>query len=121
MTALDKKARKTAQDLLKKFGKNAQYRREVAGAYDEEAGQITGSRTDFYSVKVFLDKVTTGELESGLATVDDVKILLAASAISIIPQPNDLVVADKTYSVKKNMPTWSGEEIALHNLICVVR
>ena len=121
MTALDKRLRKIAKTRLKKVGKNAQYRREVVGVLDEEAGQYIGSRTDFYSVKVFLEKVTTGELESGLATVDDVKILLAASAIPIIPQAGDLVVADKTYYVKKNMADWSGEEIALHNLICVVR
>ena len=42
--------------------------------------------------------------------------------MSVTPTPNDLIVFnERTYSVKRNLEVWSGDDVALHRLVGVVR
>lgn len=119
MAALDTKARKTALTILSKFGKSATYQSVTAGAYVD--GEVIDTVTD-YQVNAFITKPTQGEITSGMADISDAVILVAGSGLSVSPKPNDLIVfSERTYSVKRNLEVWSGDEIALHRLVGVVR
>lgn len=119
MAALDAKARKTALTLLNKFGKSATYQSVTAGAY--VGGEVIDTVT-YYTVKAFITKPTQGEITSGLADVSDAVILVAGSGLAVMPKAGDVVVfSERSYSVKRNLEVWSGDEIALHRLVGVVR
>lgn len=119
MALLDAKARKTALSLLAKFGKSATYKSVVAGAYVD--GEVVDTVTE-YAIKSYISKPTQGEITSGMADISDAVILVAGSGLSVSPKPNDLIVfSERTYSVKRNLEVWSGDEIALHRLVGVVR
>ena len=119
MAALDAKARKTALTLLTKFGKSATYQSVTAGAYVD--GEVIDTVTD-YPVNAFITKPTQGEITSGVADVSDAILLVAGSGLAVMPKAGDVVVfSDRSYSVKRNLEVWSGDEIALHRLVGVVR
>ena len=119
MAALDAKARKTALTLLTKFGKSATYQSIAAGAYVD--GEVIDTVTD-YPVNAFITKPTQGEITSGLADVSDAILLVAGSGLAVMPKAGDVVVfSERSYSVKRNLEVWSGDEIALHRLVGVVR
>ena len=119
MAALDAKARKTALTLLTKFGKSATYQSVTSGAYVD--GEVIYTVTD-YTVKAFITKPTQGEITSGLADVSDAILLVAGSGLAVMPKAGDVVVfSERSYSIKRNLEVWSGDEIALHRLVGVVR
>ena len=119
MAYLDAKARKTALTLLTKFGKSATYQSVTAGDYVD--GEVIDTVTE-YAIKSYISKPTQGEITSGMADVSDAVILVAGSGLSVSPKPNDLIVfSERTYSVKRNLEVWSGDDIALHRLVGVVR
>ena len=119
MAALDAKARKTALTLLTKFGKSATYQSVTAGAYVD--GEVVDTVTE-YAINTFITKPTQGEITSGLADVSDAILLVAGSGLSVMPKAGDVVVfAERSYSIKRNLEVWSGDEIALHRLVGVVR
>lgn len=119
MAALDAKARKTALTLLTKFGKSATYQSVTAGAYVD--GEVVDTVTE-YAIKSYISKPTQGEITSGLADVSDAILLVAGSGLAVMPKACDVVVfSERSYSVKRNLEVWSGDEIALHRLVVVVR
>jgi hypothetical protein len=119
MAYLDAKARKTALTLLTKFGKSATYQSVTAGAYVD--GEVIDTVTD-YPVNAFITKPTQGEITSGVADISDAVILVAGSGLAVMPKAGDVVVfSERSYSVKRNLEVWSGDEIALHRLVGVVR
>lgn len=119
MAALDAKARKTALTLLAKFGKSATYQSVVAGAYID--GEVVDTVTE-YAIKSYITKPTQGEITSGLADVSDAILLVSGSGLAVMPKAGDVVVfSERSYSVKRNLEVWSGDEIALHRLVGVVR
>ena len=119
MALLDAKARKTALTLLNKFGKSATYQSVTPGAYVD--GEVIDTVTD-YTVKAFITKPTQGEITSGLADVSDAILLVAGSGLAVMPKAGDVIVfSERSYSVKRNLEVWSGDEIALHRLVGVVR
>ena len=119
MAALDAKARKTALTLLTKFGKSATYQSVTAGAYVD--GEVIDTVTD-YPVNAFITKPTQGEITSGVADISDAVILVAGSGLAVMPKAGDVIVfGERSYSVKRNLEVWSGDEIALHRLVGVVR
>ena len=119
MAYLDAKACKTALTLLTKFGKSATYQSVTDGAYVD--GEVVDTVTD-YTVKAFITKPTQGEITSGLADVSDAVLLVAGSGLVVMPKAGDVVVfSERSYSVKRNLEVWSGDEIALHRLVGVVR
>ena len=119
MALLDAKAKATALKLLNKFGKSGTYKSVVSGAYVD--GEVVNTVTD-YTIKAYISKPTQGEITSGVADISDAIILIASSGLSVTPTPNDLIVFnERTYSVKRNLEVWSGEDVALHRLVGVVR
>lgn len=116
---LDDKARKTALTLLAKFGKNATYSTKTGEVYDPSTSENVATYAT-QSIKAFIDKPTQGDITSGLATASDAMILVAASGLSVTPKNGDTIVfSERTYTVKANKEVWSGEKIALHQLISV--
>ncbi len=117
--ALDTKARALAEKLLKKFGKPAQYREEVAGVYDPDTGTTPPPTITLIDITCYIDKAETGEIQSGLVQASDVVILVSAKELGIdVEAGHDVVFANKTLQVKHDLPIWSGAEIALHRLVC---
>ena len=115
MAALDAKAKATALKLLNKFGKSATYQSVVAGAYVD--GEVVDTVTD-YPVNAFITNPTQGEITSGMADISDAVILVAGSGLAVMPKAGDVVVfSERSYSVKRNLEVWSGDEIALHRLV----
>lgn len=118
---LDNKARATAEKLLKKFGKVATYRKVVQGTYDVNTGIVTNTNQDT-TVTIYIDKVSSGDITSGIATADDVNIMVSSKELGAVSVASgDKIIADKIYEVKRIQPEYSGELIALYNFICVVR
>jgi hypothetical protein len=119
--ALDSKARATTEKLLKKFGKVAQFREEIAGVYDPDTGSTPPPTINLYPITVYIDKASDGEISSGLVLASDTLILVSAKELGIIPQAgHDIIFSDKTYQIKSDLPIYSGELVALHRLVCVI-
>ena len=115
MAKLDERARATAERMLKDFGKPMTYT-QISSTYNVITGEDTQT-TSTYNIYGYIDKATTGEIQSGLVNADDLIILVSAKALTVQPSANDTITADKTYQIKRNMPIWSGEQIALHRLV----
>lgn len=119
MALLDAKAKATALKLLNKFGKSGTYKSVAGSSY--VGGEVTLIYTP-HTVKAYISKPTQGEITSGVADISDAIILIASSGLSVTPTPNDLIVFnERTYSVKRNLEVWSGDDVALHRLVGVVR
>lgn len=119
MALLDAKAKATAKKLLDKFGKSGTYQSVTSGVYVD--GEVVNTVTD-YAIKAYISKPTQGEITSGVADISDAIILIASSAMNVTPKPNDTIVFnERTYSVKRNLEVWSGDDVALHRLVGVVR
>ena len=75
-----------------------------------------------YTIKAYISKPTQGEITSGVADISDAIILIASSVMNVTPKPNDTIAFnERTYSVKRNLEVWSGDDVALHRLVGVVR
>ena len=119
MALLDAKAKAIALKLLNKFGKIGVYESVINGAYVD--GEVT-TIVDQYGLKAYISKPTQGEITSGLADISDAVILVASASLSFMPKAGDTIVFnERTYSVKRNLEVWSGDDVALHRLVGVVR
>ena len=120
--ALDAKARLTAENLLKKFGKVGNYKNEVAGSYDPLTGNTGAAVVTLIPITCYINEPTTGQIQAGLAVLGDAIILVSAKELGIgAVAGDDIVFSDKAYEIKKDMPIYSGELIALHQLVCTRR
>ena len=115
--ALDTKMRATAERLLKKFGKVATYKKITQGTYDPTTGGITNTETD-YAVTIYIQSPESGDIQSGIANASDIVALVSAKELGVEVAQGDKIIAGGTYEVKVNKPVWSGEQIALHQIIC---
>ncbi|NOQ31792.1 MAG: hypothetical protein GQ570_11780 [Helicobacteraceae bacterium] len=117
--ALDSTARKTSERLLKKFGKKAVYVEVSEGVYDPDIGTVPIIETN-HDVTCFIDEAKAGSLKSsGLINADDLVVLVSAKELNLEVDNTDKISFDgKTYSIIKDIPVWSGEQIALHNIVC---
>lgn len=101
-----------------KNGESAIYRQEGQGAYIDGEVVITNIDTP---ITCYVDRPTLQEVQSGLALIEDAKVLIAAKSMpTITPKLGEKIVfSDKTLQVKKNMPVKSLEGIVvLHQIIC---
>ena len=120
MTQLDKTAIAKAYALINKFGKALVYKSE-RGVSDPSTGDFTGSVTT-KSFKGFITKPKTGEIQSGMATIEDNIILVASKSLDIEPKANDIITINaKDITIKSINSVYSGEEICLYKLICKLR
>lgn len=121
MTALDALARSAAASAIGQYGKAVVFRSVSQGAYDPATGLATQSTVDT-SCRGVMDgtsKVKLGfRFGSDLIQEGDLGITIAAASIPSTPKPDDLVTIDGwDYVVVANQPTWSGDLIALHQLL----
>ncbi|MEA2091120.1 MAG: hypothetical protein U9O83_01990 [Campylobacterota bacterium] len=116
---LDSKARATAERLLKKFGKVATYIEISEGVYDPDIGSAPVVETE-YPITCFIDEAKAGSLRSsGLINATDLIILVSAKELNLEVDNTDKISFDgRTYSIIKDIPDWSGELVALHNIVC---
>jgi hypothetical protein len=122
MTALDKRLRPRALDMIKERGKTLTYVQTIveAGAYDTETSEYTPDKVveNTYNVKGLLSKVSYGDITSGIATALDSKITIAGLSID---NPMNGDVINGKYFVKYVNPVYSGELVAYYELICESR
>ena len=118
--ALDNRARATAEKLLKKFGKAAQYSQENEPVYDDDTGETTVPPPTTYDITCYIDTQRTGELQSqGLIQNTETVIVVSAKELGIEPKAGDDIIfaSSATYSIKSFNPIWSGELVAIYEVI----
>ena len=121
MTQLDKTAIAKAYELINKFGKVLTYKSESEGVFDPSTGDFVESVTT-QSFKGFITKPKTGEITSGMATIEDNIILVASKSLDIEPKANDIITINaKDITIKSINSVYSGEEICLYKLVCKLR
>ncbi len=117
MTALDTRARATAERLIATYGKTMVINRAAVGAYDPTTGTSTETPTA-YTVKGVVSQPSESQFNSGFALAGDIKVLLAASALEIIPTPGDELVFDGvTWQVVAAPAIYSGEQVAIYEVL----
>lgn len=110
---LDATARKTAFNLLNKFGKDCALVRVSEGEYDPQTGSASTTETS-YPIKAYLDQPNRQELASGLVTQTDEVAIFAALGLAIEPTLLDKLTVDGTdRTIKMVSRTWSGAQVAL--------
>jgi len=118
--ALDGKARALAEKLLKKFGKSAQYSQDNEPIYNDTTGETTPVPPTIHNITCYIDTQKTGELiASGLISNTETVILVSAKELGIEPKAGDdvIFISNSGYSIKRFNAIWSGEEVALYELI----
>lgn len=121
MTQLDAVARSAAANAIGQYGKTITYRAMSQGAYNPATGTATQASVDT-SCKGVVDTSSSRALGfkfgEGLVQGGDVLVLLAAATLPSTPAPGDLVTIDGfDWVVIANRPTWSGDQIALHEVL----
>lgn len=121
MTQLDTIARAAAANAIGQYGKSVVYRAMTQGAYNTATGTAPQSSVDTpcrgvvdtQSLRTLGFKFGEGMVQNG-----DVLVLVAAAALPSTPAPGDRVTIDSfDWTVVANRPTWSGDQIALHELL----
>ena len=121
MTQLDKTAIAKAYALINKFGKVLTYKSESEGVFDPSTGDYAENIIP-KPFKGFITKPKTGEITSGMATIEDNIILVASKSLNIEPKANDIITINaKDITIKSINSVYSGEEICLYKLICKLR
>lgn len=113
MSIYDDEFRELALDLLQDT-KSINYTQVINGEYNIETGEMVNT-TSNKQIKGMFSSVSVGDITSGLATVTDIKITIAALDIEN-PKNGDLI--DNKYTVIYAKPQYSGDLIAYFDLIC---
>lgn len=84
-------------------GESASYVQTSGGTYDVATSEVTATTTTSTPITVYRDTPSTSDIERGLASVTDTKILVSAKALNgVIPSIGGTVVfSDVTMTVKK--------------------
>src|SRR6188768_3855579 len=100
MTALDTRARNTAERMIDKFGKVMSLNRATVGAYDPSTGNATETPS-LTTIKGVVSKPSPIAFGMGLAQRGDMKVLVAAQPLdTLVPAPGDELIFDsKTWQV----------------------
>jgi len=114
---LDTRMRAAAERLISRFGKAMTLTREVVGTYVASTGTSPVTATSYPVVGVF-GSPSKAMLDMGEAVAGDMSVLLAAKAMSVEPQPGDKLVVDSvTWQIMATRSIWSGELVALYELL----
>ena len=118
MTQLDAIARSAAASAIGQYGKAITFRAMSQGDYSVATGTSSQASVDT-SCKGVLDGSRLGyKFGEGMVQAGDFSVLLAASALPSTPAPGDKVTIDGyDWVVIANRPTWSGDQIALHEVL----
>jgi len=115
--ALDSRARATAERMIAAYGKAMTLRRQVAGTYDATTGAAAVTNTD-YAVVGVLGAPSKTMLDTNAAQSSDMGVLLAASALTVVPLVGDDLVADGvTWEIIAVRATYSGELVAVYEAL----
>ena len=102
-------------------GESASYVQTTGGTYDVATSEVTATTTTSTTITCYEDSPSTKDIEKGLASVTDIKVLIAAKAMPLVtPKIDDTIVfANYTMTVKQLDPVKSLEGIImLHQLFC---
>ena len=88
--ALDKKMTQLAKKLLQKFGKSATYTKVSQGVYDPATSTVSNTTLE-YPITVWVDDVSSFDIQSGLASVGDVKILISSLELVVNVSSGDKI------------------------------
>lgn len=105
----------SAYDSLKD-GEPAKYRQVVLGAYVD--GEVINTVVDT-DITCYVDKPSVSDVQSGLALLEDAKVLIASKSMPLItPKVGESIVfTDKTLQIKKSSPVKSLDGVVvLHQL-----
>lgn len=114
MTALDTKARATANRLLNKYGKSVSHTIVTEGSYDPITGDVSGGSTTVGVPKAVLEDYPGEAYASGLVGINDKRLMIAALG-NTEPKPNDrFTVGSDVYTVVAVETIWSSEQAAAY-------
>lgn len=116
---LDSTLRPLARRLVDSFGKAITLRRVSKGTYDPATGSLTGQTTADYPTNGVVRALEEKHLKNTLVEAGDMEITVAADGLDIAPDPStDLVIVGlDTWDIISVEPIFSGELVALYNLI----
>ena len=109
-----------AFDMLQDAG-SASYNQVTGGTYNVATSEVTATTNTSTPIKCYKSKPQIKDIEMGLASISDVKIIVSAKALgTIIPKIDDTIVfTNETFTVKVISPTNSAENIAVkYDLFC---
>lgn len=118
MTALDKKFRKLATNLIDKYGKSVTLTSVTNGAYNPATG-TSAKTTATSTVKAIVEDYSLHSsgvrFQTGLIKAGDKKVTIAALGIITKPKPSDTITIDTVaWNIVRVVETWSGEQIAVY-------
>lgn len=118
MTQLDAIARSAAASAIGSYGKAMTFLAVTQGAYSVATGTAAQSSVDT-ACRGVVDGSRLGfKFGEGMVQAGDLSVLLAASSLPSTPAPGDLLTIDgHNWHVVANRPTWSGDQIALHEVL----
>lgn len=102
-------------------GESASYVQTSGGTYDVTTSEVTATTTTSTQITCYEDSPSTKDIEKGLASVTDIKVLVAAKAMPLVtPKIDDTIVfTNYTMTVKQLDPVKSLEGVTvLHQLFC---
>lgn len=102
-------------------GESASYVQTSGGTYDVTTSEVTATTTTSTPITLYQDSPSTKDIEKGLASVTDIKVLIAAKAMPLVtPKIGDtIVLSEYIITVKQLDPVKSLEGITvLHQLFC---
>lgn len=117
MTAFDRRAGRTAERLIERFGAPATLRR-VTRSYDPVTGEA-GEITEDHAVTVSPPETFREDLIDGtLVRRGDLKTHLAATTAPVVPEATGdrLILSATTYEVLAVEPVMSGAVVAYYTL-----
>jgi len=117
-TELDQRLIPIAYDLVDRLGKQVVIKKGTP-AYDATTGQGSESGVVDHSVKITPpQEYDDGYVPSDLIQRGDMKTYLPAKDLTFVPDPGDRMIIDSvTWRIEFSNPIYSGEDIALHELL----
>lgn len=117
-TFLDRIASSQAKSVLNRFGKTVTVKTKTTGTYNKDTGAVTAT-TATQTVKAQVDGQslqTIGEmLQPGLVKRADLKVSIAASALTTVPTLGDAItIGSVDYAIHHIRPLYSGDDVALY-------
>lgn len=109
------------QDLMGDLGKAIAYTRVTAGTYDPTTGETAADSAATTAIKALVSYASPRDFPAALVMANDRKLSVAGADMDPEPTGGDQFVVDgQTYTVPAEggvMPTYSGEDVALYDIL----
>lgn len=117
---LDAPLRSVSQKVIDKFGQSVTLRIVTAGSYDPSTRTASNTDAD-QTVNGIITKPSLGASqfsEAGAVRLGDRQVTIPAKNLTTVPDTSSLVVIDsKEYEVVEVNPVYSGDEVAIYELL----